>query len=295
MKRKALGRGLSALIPKQGAPAETEQAASSKDYFNCPIERIRPAHRQPRQRFAEEPLAELAESIRTQGVIQPLVVRPDDKDGGQFVLIAGERRWRAAQRAGLKEVPVVIRKVSARQAMEMALVENLQREDLDPVEEAEALGIMLEEHGYTQEQLAARLGRDRSTIANSLRLRKLPAPAREALVAGAITAGHARALLGLEQRDSLLQVLQKIKAGGLSVRQTEALVKQVKGNLGAKPRPAAAKSAASANVRALEERLTHSLHTRVKVHPGKGNKGRLEISYSSLDELDRILEVLLED
>ena len=291
MKRKALGRGLSALIPQQGAPAAKEQA-SSKDFFNCPIERIRPFSRQPRQRFPEQALAELAESIRAQGVIQALVVRPDDS-GDQFVLIAGERRWRAAQRAGLKEVPVVIHKVSASQAMEMSLVENLQREDLDPLEEAEALGLMLEEHGYTQEQLAARLGRDRSTIANSLRLRKLPGPAQDALVAGTISAGHARALLGLDQRDVQLQVLKKIISTGLSVRQTEALVKQVKA--GARARQTKEKPGVSANVRALEERLARSLRTRVRVHQGKGNKGKLEISYSSLDELDRLLEVLLED
>ena len=290
MKRKALGRGLGALIPKQGAQVKTAEV-SSRDYFNCPIERIRPARRQPRQRFDEAALAELAESIRAQGVIQALVVRPDD-DGDRFVLIAGERRWRAAQRAGLREVPVVIRQVSARQAMEMALVENLQREDLDPLEEAEALGMMLEEHGYTQEQLAARLGRDRSTITNSLRLRKLPAPARDALLAGEISAGHARALLGVSERDVLLQVLKKIKAAGLSVRQTEALVKQVKAG-GGKQKPAQ-KPQVSANVRALEERLTRSLRTRVRVL-GKGNRGKLEISYGSLDELDRILAVLLEE
>jgi len=291
VKRKALGRGLGALIPKQGAQQEKTEEVSSKDFFNCPVERIRPATRQPRQRFDEEAMAELAESIRAQGVIQALVVRPAKEDG-RFVLIAGERRWRAAQRAGLREVPVVIRQVSAKQAMEMALVENLQREDLDPVEEAEALGIMLEEHGYTQEQLATRLGRDRSTIANALRLRKLQAPAREALLAGEISAGHARALLGIDNRDVLLQVLKKIKAGGLSVRQTEALVKQVKAGGGKqeqKPAPQV-----SANVRALEERLTRSLKTRVKVK-GKGSRGKLEISYGSLDELDRILAVLLED
>ncbi len=306
MKRKALGRGLSALIPDAKKPRGSGKSGAkgkgsgkgkgagggdgSRDYFNCPIELVHPAPWQPRQRFDEERLEKLADSIRAQGVVQPLVVRPGAD--GEFVLIAGERRWRAAQRAGLHQLPVVIRDVSDRAAMEMALVENLQREDLDPLEEAEALGLMMDEHGYTQKQLADRLGKDRTTITNALRLRKLPAPCRKALIKGQISAGHARALLGLSDRNQQLQVLGKILSGGLSVRQTENLVKAVKAGGGkAEPKP---KQKISPNVRALQDRLTRSLKTRVQL-VGKGNRGRIEITYGSLDELDRLLEILLED
>ncbi len=310
MKRKALGRGLGALIP-DGKQAEGKGSArrrgkgraagkagsgpggdGSRDYFNCPIERVHPAGWQPRQHFDDERLAALADSIRAQGVVQPLVVRPGDD--GDYVIIAGERRWRAAQRAGLHEVPVVIREVSDRVAMEMALVENLQREDLNPIEEAEALGLMLDEHGYTQKQLAERLGRDRTTITNTLRLRKLPGQAREALVAGKVTAGHARALLGLENHNQLLQALRKVMDAGLSVRQTENLVKAMRERGGGRKKKSSGGQKQSANVRALQDRLTTSLKTRVRL-VGKGNRGKIEISYGSLDELDRILEVLLEE
>lgn len=302
MKRKALGRGLGALIPdpKAGGKArgkgkgKSEGEDGSRDYFNCPIERVRPAPWQPRQTFPEASLAKLAESIQAQGVVQPLVVRPDGD--GQYLLIAGERRWRAAQKAGLHRVPVVIREVSDRVAMEMALVENLQREDLNPVEEAEALGLMIDEHGYTQKQLAERLGRDRTTITNTLRLRKLPAPAREALVAGKLSAGHARSLLGLDNRNELLAAMKKVISASLSVRQTESLVKAMRaggGKAGGKTNQKK-EPPQSANVRALQTRLTRSLKTRVRLL-GQGSRGKIEISYGSLDELDRILDVLLED
>jgi ParB family chromosome partitioning protein len=281
--RKALGRGLAALIPgKEPRPAATGQT----EYFLCPIERIQHAKDQPRKFFDEARLEELAASIREQGVVQPLVVRPT-RDG-KFVLVAGERRWRAAQRAGLHDLPVVIRNVSDPQAFELALVENLQREDLNPIEEAEAYRRLCEEHGYTQEQLGERLGRDRSTLANSLRLLKLPEPVQQAVIAGAISAGHARALLGLEKPAQIKDALRLIQAGELSVRQTEALVRRLR-QAGAKPAP----PPRSPNVRDLEERLGESLKTRVRLLATSQDKGRIEIAYSSLDELDRILEVLL--
>ncbi len=283
VKRKALGRGLSALIP--ASPASESRGGAGGEFFLCPIERIQHDKGQPRQYFDDTRLEELAVSIREQGVVQPLLVRP--LRDGNFVLIAGERRWRAAQRAGLHEVPVVIRNVSDQQAFEMALVENLQRQDLNPVEEAQAYRRLIDEHGYTQEQLADRLGRDRSTVANSLRLLKLPDPVQEALIAGALSAGHARALLGLEKPTAIREALKKIIGRELSVRQVEALVRQLK--TPPSPRP----PAASANVRDLEERLTRSLKTRVKVVTTKKDEGRIEITYSSLDELDRLLEVLL--
>jgi ParB family chromosome partitioning protein len=281
--RKALGRGLSALIPG----GETRPATGGQpEFFLCPIERIQHAKGQPRQYFDEARLEELAASIREQGVVQPLVVRPT-RDG-KFVLVAGERRWRAAQRAGLHDVPVVIKNVSDLQAFELALVENLQREDLNPIEEAEAYRRLCEEHGYTQDQLGARLGRDRSTLANSLRLLKLPESVREAVIAGALSAGHARALLGLEKPAQLKEALRLIQAHDLSVRQTEALVKRLRQTSTPAPPPPR-----SPNVRDLEERLGESLKTRVRLHATSPDKGRIEIAYSSLDELDRILEVLL--
>jgi len=283
-RRKALGRGLSALIPE----TRSKSGGPPSEYFLCPIEDIKPAKSQPRKFFDSGRLQELVASIRKQGVIQPLVVRPG-KDQGYF-LVAGERRWRAAQKAGLHQVPVVIRDVDDRQAIEMALVENLQREDLNPVEEAEALSGLIKEHQYTQEQVASRLGKDRSTVTNSLRLLKLPAAARKALIAGSIRAGHARALLGLEEMSQVGPALKMVLSKQLSVRQTEALVRRIKET--SKTPPKAPKQE-SANVKDLQQRLVRSLKTRVRLVTATKGRGRIEISYSSLDELDRLLEVLL--
>ncbi|HEY0712263.1 MAG TPA: ParB/RepB/Spo0J family partition protein, partial [Polyangia bacterium] len=215
-KRRALGRGLAALIPEAApsasSPVTSETAipaaiasaeekaalpARTRGLFSVGIEEVRPGPHQPRKTFADGQLDELAESIRTQGIIQPLVVRRAP-DGDGYELIAGERRWRAAQRAGLHEVPVVVREVADREAFEMALVENLQRADLNPIEEAEGYQRLFAEFGYTQEALAERVGKDRSTIANALRLLKLPPAVRELVVSGRLAMGHARALLGLE-------------------------------------------------------------------------------------------------
>ena len=286
MKRKALGRGLSALIPVQDVSPAT---SVSGDYFLCPIERIHPQRGQPRRYFDEDHLGELMRSIREQGVVQPLIVR--EVDGGDFELIAGERRWRAAQGAGLHEVPVVIRRADDLEAFELALVENLQRQDLNPVEEAEAYQRLIDEHGYTQEVLAKRVGKDRSTITNALRLLKLPDVAQRALTSGAISGGHARALLPLEKTRPIQRALKRVLDNQLSVRQTEALVRKLR----QPPKPAGDSPEAtppSPNVRDLEDRLTRALQTHVSLH-GSAKKGRIEIRYTSLDELDRILEVLM--
>jgi ParB family chromosome partitioning protein len=298
MKRKALGRGLSALIPDPPPPPANDASTTAsgrdagspaaRDYFLCPIEQIRPSGSQPRRFFDEETLRELVASIREHGLVQPLVVRPG-RPRGSYVLIAGERRWRAAQKAGIHQVPVVIREVSAGDAFELALVENIQREDLNPIEEAEAFQRLIEERSYSQEKLAGRVGKDRSTIANSLRLLKLPDRARRALVAGTITTGHARALLGLEQANAMGKALRRVIQRALSVRQTEALVKTLRDGTPTSPEPAAA----SANVRDLEHRLTRSLKTRVKLSQRGNDRGRIEIHYGSLDELGRLLEILL--
>jgi ParB family transcriptional regulator, chromosome partitioning protein len=301
LKRRALGRGLDALIPGTNAvelgadPVAVlpppDVVLTKRDFFLSPIEDVHPSPDQPRQVFQETALEELAQSIRTEGIIQPLVVR--ERDGGGFILIAGERRWRAAQRAGLHEVPVVIRDVSPSRAFEMALVENVQRADLNPIEEAEAYRRLSEEFGYTQEQMAERVGKDRATIANALRLLKLPHPVRALVQEGALSMGHARALLGLEDETLIATAARKVVSGALSVRATEDLVrKQVARERG--EAPAAKAPEKSPSVKDLEQKLTQALGAKVTVSDrGDGKGGKIEIGYANLDDLDRILEQLL--
>lgn len=322
--RPALGRGLGALIPSMpridsstdaavhtrpatataGEPGAAARPSGRRDYFLCPIEEIVPSRDNPRQRYDEQRLQELADSIRAQGLVQPLVVRlrtPEEQKaspGASFELIAGERRWRASQRAGLKDVPVVVKDVDAASAFELALVENLQREDLNPIEEAEAYRRLSEEFGYTQEELSRRVGRERATVANALRLLKLPSKVQEHVAAGQLSMGHARALLGLEVsaniEESAVQVIQK----QLSVRQTEELVRRAaKPAKGQRPgqaqaQPAQSESAPgtkSASVRDVEERLQKALGTRVTLRQQSPRAGTIEVQYHSLDELDRLI------
>ncbi|RMH40586.1 MAG: ParB/RepB/Spo0J family partition protein [Deltaproteobacteria bacterium] len=281
--RPALGRGLSALIPD--APSARDIAR--RDYLSAPIEDVHPAPDQPRRRFDDAALDELARSIAQHGIIQPLIVR--QRPAGGYTLIAGERRWRAAQRAGLREVPVVIQKVSDRDAFERALVENLQRADLNPIEEAEAYRRLASDYGYTQDQIAERVGKDRSTVANALRLLKLPPRVREAVESGALTMGHARALLALEDPAAIETAARTVVARKLSVRATEALARKRRAD-----KPAAARDAKPANLRDLETRLARALGCKVAVTPAaNGTSGRLEIRYQTLDDLDRVLDRLL--
>jgi ParB family chromosome partitioning protein len=294
-KRQALGRGLAALIP--GAkPPEAQPAPAAppgrggEGLRTLAIEDVHPAPGQPRKQFDDARLDELAESIKAQGIIQPLVVRL--RDGGGYELIAGERRWRAAQRAGLHEVPAVVRDVAEKSAFEMALVENLQREDLNPIEEAQGFERLIDEFGYTQEALATRVGKDRSTVANSLRLLRLPAGVRGMVVEGRLSMGHARALLGLESADEIERLARRVVARELSVRQVELLVKREReGQRGDKAAPAPNRPSASA--RDLGERLSRALGTRVRVVESGPGKGQLEISYHSLDQLDAVLARLM--
>jgi ParB family chromosome partitioning protein len=288
---RGLGRGLDALLPVRPAATPTRPAAAygEGNVFQCPLERIVPQRGQPRQHFDSAKLDELAQSLKEHGLLEPLVVRR--RGEGEFELIAGERRWRAAQRAGLRDVLVVVRDVSAHDAFELALIENVQREDLDPIEFAEALDRLTREHGYTQEKLAERVGKDRSTIANGLRLLKLPKGVRERVVNGELSEGHARALLGAPNDDVLIELSDKVVKGRLSVRQTEALVRGAKaktGTDGDAPGP----KGKSANVRDIESRLERRLGTRVEVRD-KGESGEIAVKYGSWDELDRILELLL--
>jgi ParB family chromosome partitioning protein len=289
-KRQALGRGLAALIPNANEvvsePGERAPAGSGLRMLD--IENIHPSTKQPRKHFDDSRLDELAESIRSQGVIQPLVVRV--REGGGFELVAGERRWRAAQRAGLHQIPAVVREVAESQAFEMALVENLQREDLNPIEEAEGYQRLVAEFGYTQESLSLRVGKDRSTVANALRLLKLPPSVRTMVIEGRLNMGHARALLGLESDPIIERLARQAASRGLSVRQVETMVKREREN---GIRPAQQPAPASSAARDLVHRLEQALTVRVKLTESSPKSGRLEIYYTSLDELDAVLAKIL--
>ncbi|TYO97659.1 ParB family chromosome partitioning protein [Geothermobacter ehrlichii] len=285
-KRPALGKGIGALISSAGKAAGNETAGASK-YFLCPIEELKPHGRQPRKTFDGAKMAELVASIREKGVIQPLVVRKQD---GHYQIIAGERRWRAAQKAGLKEVPVVIQDVSEDWALEMALIENIQREDLNPIEEAEAYRHLMESFDLSQEEVARRVGRERSTVANMLRLLKLPGKVRSDVIAGELSMGHARALLGLEDEEDILEARDQVVARKLSVRECEALVKKIK-NFGQPSRSKSEPAPVDPELKRLEEELKRALGTQVRILP-RGKGGKVEISYFSAEELERILALL---
>jgi len=286
-KRRALGRGLDALLPAAAAPA---QAYGDKNVFTCPLEKIVPQKGQPRQHFDAQKIEELSQSIREHGLVEPLVVRRMPGAADKFELVAGERRWRALQRAGLREALVVVKDVSAKDAFELALIENVQREDLNPIELAEAFDRLVHEHGYTQEALADRLGKDRTTIANALRLLKLPPRVRAKVVGGELTEGHARALLGAGDAAVIEELAERVLRGKLSVRATEALVRTRSQKK--KDRAAPGDDGKSASVRDLELRLTRALGTKVEVRDA-GNKGEIAIPYADLDALDRVIDKLL--
>lgn len=292
--RRALGRGLDALLP---APITTTSSGASygeKSVFFCPIERLGPQPGQPRQHFDEEALEELAASIREHGIIEPLVVRRALPGADKYEIIAGERRWRAAQRAGLKDVLVVVKDVSPKDAFELALVENVQREDLNPIELAEAYERLLKEHAYTPESLAERVGKNRSTVANSMRLLKLPPRIRSMVISGDLTEGHARAILGAPSDDAMSDIADKAVRGRLPVRKVEELVRGARptkdgaADKGSKTPNGATKSP---GIKDLEARLMRRLGTKVEVRDREG-RGELVVSYASLDELDRILATL---
>ncbi|HSN97403.1 MAG TPA: ParB/RepB/Spo0J family partition protein [Candidatus Nanopelagicales bacterium] len=292
--RRALGRGLDALLP-----APVAGGAAERSVFLCAIEKITPQKGQPRQYFDEAELEELATSIREHGLIEPLVVRRAQAGADQFELIAGERRWRAAQRVGLREVLVVVKDVSPKEAFELALVENVQRADLNPIEIAEAFDRLLREHGYTQEALAERVGKDRSTIANALRLLKLPARIRTMVISRELSEGHARALLGSPSEKVMSDLAERALRGRLPVRKVEALVRaaraakdKAEGRAEEKAPDDGKKPAGkSASVRDLELRLTRRLGAKVEVRD-EGGRGEIGIAYTSLDELDRLIALL---
>ncbi len=282
--KRALGRGLSALIPQAG-PVPTQGALPEKGgILRLPIEAIRRDTEQPRKTFDEDRLKELSDSIKTQGLIQPVLVR---KEGDHFRLIAGERRWRAAQLAGLKDIPAIVREASDGEAFELALVENLQRTDLNPIEEALGYKRLMEEFKLTQEQVSARVSKDRSSVANSLRLLSLPDEVKTMLANGEINMGHARALLGIPKVPELVELARKVSEQKLSVRETERLVKDRKEG----PEQKKSSNKMTPQVRSVVEELQRLLGTKVRLSD-RGGKGTLEIDYFSYEDLDRLLGLM---
>jgi ParB family chromosome partitioning protein len=281
MKRKALGKGLSALLPEAQEPPGGGLA-------EIDIKRIDPNPQQPRQRLEPSKLKELARSLQQEGVMQPLVVR---KVGSRYQIVAGERRWRAARMAGIARVPAIIREVEDERLLELALIENIQREDLSPIEEAGAYRRLVTDLGFSQEQVADRVGKDRSTVANLLRLLRLPEPVRKAIAKQELSPGHARPLLALPDATAQVQLAREIVDEGLSVRAVERRVKAF-----SKPKkPSKRQSTASQtdpNTREAEDRLRLALGTKVHI-ARKGRGGHLEISFYSEEELGRLYEILL--
>jgi ParB family chromosome partitioning protein len=274
--RVALGRGLAALIPERtGATVPPPQGETF-----IPLALIEPNPDQPRVSIRPEPLQGLAQSIRESGVVQPIVVRPIA--GGRYQIVAGERRWRAAQIAGIPKIPAIVRKVSDEKAAEFALIENIQREDLTPIEEGLALRRLQEALGLTQEGLAQKIGKDRATVANTMRLLRLPAEVKDAISRGALSAGHARALLALDSSDAQKEIALLAVQKGLSVRQVEERVRA----LASPSKPASAKKT-DANTRAAEEKLRARLGARVEI-VRRGRKGEIRVHFENESELDRL-------
>jgi len=276
MKAKGLGRGLDALLGGNEAPREA--------LMTLPVAQIRPGRYQPRTRMDQQALAELAASIRAQGLMQPVLVRPVDRD--RYELIAGERRWRAAQMAGLEEVPAVVRDIPDDAALAMSLIENIQREDLNPLEEAAGVQRLVDEFKMTHEQAADAIGRSRSATTNLLRLLKLARPVQEMVMEGALEMGHARALLALDAARQI-EAGHRVAAKGLSVRETEALVQALLRGPVPRRRPRADRDLAR-----LEEEASERLGTTVQIRPARKGTGKLVLHYSSLDHLEQLLKKL---
>ena len=278
MQKQALGKGLGALIPDLSALGEKERKALG--ILEIELDKIVPNEYQPRKVFDSEKLKELSDTIKLHGVIQPIIVH---RIGSNYGLIAGERRWRAARLAGLKSIPAFVRDASKRELIEQALIENIQREDLNPLESAEAFKQLQEEYKLTQEDLAKRVGKERSTITNFLRLLGLPKEIKQHVAAGALSMGHAKALLSLERQRDQLAAANRIVKNGLSVREAELLAAKLKHPKEEK------KPRIATELKTVEERLKKSLGTKVSITP-RAKGGRIMIDYYSSDELDRILE-----
>lgn len=272
----------------------TEQGIADKENVSretlIKISRIEPNEGQPRKSFDEETLKELADSMKEYGILQPLLVK---RKGDNFQIIAGERRWRAAKMAGLKEVPVIVREYNKQQSVEIALIENVQRADLNPIEEALAYQQLMQEFGLKQEEIALRVSKNRATITNSIRLLKLAEPVQQLLISGEISSGHARALLGLEDKEQQIALASQIIEKGLNVRQVEKLVKMMtKPQKDEKEKEESEEKDLSFIFRDLEEKMKGIMGTKVMIHQKDKNKGRIEIEYYSASELERIVELI---
>lgn len=282
MTRRALGRGLSALL------SDSAPAPQSEDIHEVDIDLIDPNPDQPRSRFNEAKLEELAQSIRANGLVQPVLLRRGAN--GRYQIVAGERRWRASQRAGLRKVHAVVRNIPDSKLLELALIENIQREELNPIEEASAYQRLIHNLGLTQDEVAQQVGKDRSSIANYLRLLKLPEDVQRMLEDDLISMGHARALLGLETKDQIRSLANEVAEKKLSVRQTEQAVKRV-----TSPQAPGERSTPSnndANIRAAELKMKRFLGSQVRIHLSS-NGGRIEIDFGSTSELDRIYSIIM--
>ena len=293
LKKKALGKGLSALIPDtyikmvetQRETLKTQAQKEESPIQEIPIASIRPNRQQPRHRFSDEKINELANSIKEQGIIQPVIVK---KSGDGYELVCGERRTRAAQQCGLEKIPAIIKDLAEDKLLEWALVENIQREDLNAIEEAQAYVRLIEERDLSHDEIAKKVGKDRSTIANTIRLLRLPQEILEGLIDGRLQAGHARALLSLPTPEHQRQLAKRIMEDRLSVRQVEEMV----GRISTRKRRAKLARTVDQNIIALETKLERKLGTHVRIFPKKNNQGRIEIQYYSLDDLDRLLNLL---
>lgn len=311
MAKKGLGKGLGAIFGEDVVKESEDEAAkivalkkkassATESSSEEPIEKetgellvkvalIEPNKEQPRMDFNEEQMQELAESIKRHGILQPLLVQ---KKGSFYEIIAGERRWRAAKMAGLKEVPVVLREYDRQQSMEIALIENVQRADLNPIEEAKAYQQLIQEFGLKQEEIAERVSKNRTTITNAMRLLKLDETIQDMLVNNMITSGHARALLALEDNGQQLKAAKMIVDNGLSVRETERLVKRILREAQEEDKPQKEDNSLSYIYQNLEERMKTVMGTKVTIHNKDKNKGRIEIEYYSEAELERIVEMI---
>lgn len=288
MSRQALGKGLEALIPVSGDVNGAPVASSTPTEVS--VDRIVPNPHQPRQDFNPHELEELTASVRENGVVQPILVRP--RGEGRYELVAGERRLRAAKLAGLAQVPVVIRDISDTESLELALVENIQREDLNPVEEAQAFNQLLNQFELTQDELAKKIGKERSSVANTLRLLQLSAPLLELIRNDSLSEGHGRALLAVSDEEARKRLADKIIRDNLSVREAEQLAQGLKPVKASKPKGAKRLEIKDPHLRQLEDEIKRKLGTQVRVIPRNAQKGRIEIEYYSLEDLDRILALL---
>lgn len=280
--RSVLGRGIGSLLPE----------SNKRGYFMCPIGELYPNHAQPRKHFDEARLEELAQSIREKGVLQPILAKKTEKG---YVIIAGERRWRAAQKAGKKEVPVILKELSDNEILELALIENIQREDLNPIEEAESYQRLILDLGLTQEEVSKRVGKDRTTISNALRLLKLSKEVREKIISGELSVGHARCLISLDDKTFQNRLLEEILTKGLSVRQVEALVKKSRGS--ASEEGSTDVDAGEAELeayKAAEGQLRQYFETKVEIRGQNAGRGQIVLHFLSRDDFNKILAKIIE-